>query len=178
MTINLTSSTNKSAPTSNTPSSTSTSASSSSEKDTKADHHDQTNTFTNKRATPILSTHPTVIGLALEDKTKSTSDDSDSHTNTDESSSSASIASPWPSGAVNVASCCPELKYRYETCFQRWYTEKFLTGKDQYRRYVDSNGHQQPLECNNEFQAYKRCVRKQMEANQDVMSEVTEEWKD
>ncbi|KTW30288.1 hypothetical protein T552_00763 [Pneumocystis carinii B80] len=43
---------------------------------------------------------------------------------------------------------CNELKQRYDTCFNNWYTNRFLQGS----RSLD--------ECNELFQAYKACFMK------------------
>eukprot|EP00276_Gloeochaete_wittrockiana_P009918 CAMPEP_0184656648 /NCGR_PEP_ID=MMETSP0308-20130426/16655_1 /TAXON_ID=38269 /ORGANISM="Gloeochaete witrockiana, Strain SAG 46.84" /LENGTH=75 /DNA_ID=CAMNT_0027093867 /DNA_START=174 /DNA_END=401 /DNA_ORIENTATION=+ len=40
---------------------------------------------------------------------------------------------------------CPELKQEYSTCFNKWYTEKFLKGD-------------MTQECQNEWEDYRKCV--------------------
>ena len=63
--------------------------------------------------------------------------------------------SPWSSvptdpstedAEPNVASLCPQLKWRYERCFQHWYTADFLTG----------NSTQLP--CQDEYKRYQQCI--------------------
>ena len=63
--------------------------------------------------------------------------------------------SPWSSTASapsaddaepNVASLCPRLKWRYERCFQQWYTADFLTG------------HSTQLPCQDEYKLYQQCI--------------------
>ncbi len=55
-----------------------------------------------------------------------------------------------PSG--NLASYCPPLKYAYENCFQRWYTQEFLPG------------HSETLPCQKEYSEYQKCVLDSMKA--------------
>jgi TRIAP1/MDM35 family protein len=47
---------------------------------------------------------------------------------------------------------CDKLKQKYDSCFNSWYTEKYLKGK------LDSK------ECDEIFQVYKACVWKNIKA--------------
>jgi hypothetical protein len=74
----------------------------------------------------------------------SNSSSSLSTTNTNAATTTSTTASPQS----NLASYCPALKYAYETCFQRWYTEEFLSRP--------SSSHVLP--CEEQFATYKKCV--------------------
>ena len=52
-------------------------------------------------------------------------------------------APPMP----NMSSCCPAEKWRYESCFQKWYSAEYLTGKS-----TDLSG------CQPMFDEYRSCV--------------------
>jgi len=58
-----------------------------------------------------------------------------------------SRSSSSASDVVNVASCCPSSKLKYETCFQKWYTEEFLRNS-------------RKLGCVVEWGDYQKCVQK------------------
>ena len=55
----------------------------------------------------------------------------------------AGAAPPMP----NMSSCCPAEKWRYESCFQKWYSAEYLTGKS-----TDLSG------CQPMFDEYRSCV--------------------
>ena len=63
--------------------------------------------------------------------------------------SSSSVPSSISSTSVgpNVASCCPQEKWQYERCFQKWYNAEYLTGKSN-----DLSG------CQTLFNTYRACV--------------------
>ncbi|KAL1916404.1 uncharacterized protein VTP21DRAFT_5595 [Calcarisporiella thermophila] len=46
----------------------------------------------------------------------------------------------------SIGPSCTELKHRYDACFNRWYSEKFLKGN------LDQS------ECEEVFKDYKTCV--------------------
>ena len=54
---------------------------------------------------------------------------------------------PLPSPLPNMSSVCPAAKWRYESCFQNWYTADYLSGKSR-----DLSG------CHSAFTAYRNCV--------------------
>lgn len=49
----------------------------------------------------------------------------------------------------SLSNDCAELKKRYDTCFNKWYSDKFLQGN------TESNH-----ECDDIFKLYKACVWK------------------
>jgi hypothetical protein len=65
--------------------------------------------------------------------------------------SEAKASDASKSGIPNTASVCPALKLAYETCFQSWYYDEFLTLKSK------------ELPCPVAFNAYQECVHAQVE---------------
>ncbi|PFH57684.1 hypothetical protein XA68_14694 [Ophiocordyceps unilateralis] len=49
--------------------------------------------------------------------------------------------------SASLASECNESKERYDTCFLKWYSEKYLRG-----------GEKDSKECDGLFQAYRECL--------------------
>jgi hypothetical protein len=58
--------------------------------------------------------------------------------------------------ASNLASSCSTLKATYETCFQSWYMFK----------YTKDPSNVTTLPCTSQFDAYRACVRKDMQQNE------------
>ncbi|EPS30061.1 hypothetical protein POX_b02924 [Penicillium oxalicum] len=52
--------------------------------------------------------------------------------------------------AASIAPECNDIKERYDTCFLKWYSEKYLRGN------TSSN------DCEELFQKYKKCLNKSL----------------
>ncbi|KAI3325634.1 mitochondrial distribution/morphology family 35/apoptosis [Xylariaceae sp. AK1471] len=55
--------------------------------------------------------------------------------------------------SASLAPECNEVKERYDTCFLKWYSEKYLRG----------NGKPDNNECSQLFQTYQKCLKVALE---------------
>ncbi|KAK8406676.1 hypothetical protein O3P69_007328 [Scylla paramamosain] len=61
----------------------------------------------------------------------------------------------------SVGQECSDLKQTYDTCFNKWFAEKFLKGLAE-----------EDQDCNNIFTAYQSCVKKALKSQNISLTEV------
>jgi len=95
----------------------------------------------------------------------------DSAAATNAASTAAASATPVPPAAAssptpNISSCCPVEKWRYEHCFQHWYTHSFLRPSSTGSGTVTQLPEGEVEACKDEFNAYRACVIKYYEKHE------------